>query len=241
MPRGGAQAELPRRQRPWLGTLQTSLVVALCLLLGAGLLAPGGRIGAAGVGAPSAAASFGTPGTAVAARPGPPLAATVVAIPPATPRSSGTLSAVVAGPLRLPPVRLTGQDQVVAFPVPITVTDMRGDQGGWQLRLTLNPLVLSGPTAHQRASVPATVTAVTAACVAASCTLPAPRLALPVCLDPTQATAIYQAAPGTGQGTLTITAIVKVVVPASAYTGSYRVTATVAILPAPSHAEERAA
>jgi hypothetical protein len=234
MPRGGAQAELPRRQRPWLGTLQTSLVVALCLLLGAGLLAPGGRLGAAGVGAPSAAASFGTPGTAVAARPGPPLAATVVAIPLATPRSSGTLSAVVAGPLRLPPVRLTGQDQVVAFPVPITVTDMRGDQGGWQLRLTLNPLVLSGPTAHQRASVPATVTAVTAACVAGTpCTLPAPRRALPVQVDPAQATTISQAAPGTGQGTLLITPTVKVVVPASAYAGSYHVVVTVVILPAP--------
>jgi hypothetical protein len=172
-----------------------------------------------------------------------PTATTVVAAvpPPATPSSLGTLIATVTGGLQLPPVRLTGQDQAVTFPVPITVTDTRGDQGGWQLRLTLNPLVLHGPTPRWLTATPATVTAVTAACVAASCTLPAPRLALPVCLDPTQATAIYQAAPGTGQGTLTITAIVKVVVPASAYTGSYRVTATVAILPAPSRAEERAA
>jgi len=248
MQTNGAPVVPTRPHLSRLGGWPIGLMLALFLVLAAGLLVPGGRLGAAGVGTPGLGA---TPGTSTVGepRPGPPdraaLTPTLAATPeatagvltppaPATPRSAGRLSAAIAGPLQLPPVRLTGQDQPVMYPVPITVTDTRGDPGGWQLRLTVTLLVPRQAPGRRSISAPATVTAITAACVApAPCTLPTSRHVLPMRLTSDDGTMVYQAAPGTGQGTLTITPTVLVVVPASAYAGNYRVTATVAILPAP--------
>jgi len=148
--------------------------------------------------------------------------------------ASGVLTLTTAAAPKFSVV-LNGADQAKTYTLALTVTDTSGTNAGWKLTVTSTQFT-SG--AHTLPTTASSVTAASAACLAgSSCTSPTNSLTYPVGVPagatPPTAVKFFNAAVSSGAGHNTITPTLSVVVPASAYTGSYTSTLTLAIASGP--------
>jgi hypothetical protein len=150
-----------------------------------------------------------------------PLLALVV-VPTATAAFTVTLNTV--SPQTFAAITLNGVDQTKTLPLSITVANTGGTNGtGWSITAAAGL-----PTSGTNALSPLQVTAVSAAaCTGGQCVNPSNNVALPVALV-TGGTKIYNAAAGTGTGSVVLTATLQMTYDAKALPGTYTASLTVA-------------
>ena len=130
-------------------------------------------------------------------------------------------------------VTLDGTDQNATYTVPTTL-DATGHAPGWNLTVTSTQFSASGGK-----TLPTTASSVTSVAESCStdCTTPTNGISLPVTVpagsSPPAAVKFYNAASSTGDGLFTITPTINVLVPATARTGSYTSTLTIAAASGP--------
>jgi hypothetical protein len=152
--------------------------------------------------------------------------------------SGGSLGLAVPGTLDLSGVALTGTDQSTApASVGLAVSDMTGTGAGWNL--TATSTTLTDTAGH---TLPATATQLVSAtagsqpgtCTPAQNTVSyAAPLVLPAGAPPPPPIKVFAAAPGTGLGPGSVTFGVRLVVPASAYAGTYSSTWSLTVASGP--------
>lgn len=134
-------------------------------------------------------------------------------------------------------VTLNGSDQTTTYSIGLTVTDARGNGGGWNLTITSTTFSSGANSLSTTAS--SISAAPNVACNAgSSCTSPTNSVTYPPLVVPAGATAptavkFFNAAANTGMGKFTITPIVNVAIPANAYAGTYSSTVSVAMVSGP--------
>jgi len=159
---------------------------------------------------------------------------TAAAATAATITATATLTGAGALSLNVPATAslsatLTGVDQTVNYSPVLGLVDARGTGAGWNL--TMASTTFSDGGGHTLAA--GTVSAASAACHSGStCTAPTSGVGYPITLS-TTASKIFQAAVNTGLGQVDVTPTVGVLVPGSAYAGTYTATVTVAAVSGP--------
>jgi hypothetical protein len=150
-----------------------------------------------------------------------PLLALVV-VPTATAAFSVTLN--TASPQTFAAITLNGVDQTQTLPLSITVVNTGGANGtGWSITAAAG-----APTSGANTLSPLQVTAVSAAaCTIGQCVNPTNNVAVPVALSAGGAK-IYNAAAGTGTGSVVLTATLQMTYDAKALPGTYTASLTVA-------------
>jgi hypothetical protein len=146
----------------------------------------------------------------------------LIAVPTATAAFSVTLN--TASPQTFTAITLNGVDQTQTLPLSITVVNTGGTNGtGWSVTAAAG-----APTAGANTLSPLKVTAVSAAaCTIGQCVNPSNNVALPVSLSAGGAK-IYNAAAGTGTGSVVLTATLQMTYDAKALPGTYTASLTVA-------------
>jgi len=149
--------------------------------------------------------------------------------------TGGTLGLTPPSTVAFPAVTLNGTNQTATAGAGLTPSDMSGSAAGWNVQATSTTFT-NGAGRTLPTSV-TTVSGAAATAVSGNCDLPTNSIAYPVTLPagttaPT-AVKVYDAAPGTGGGPLTLTLSFKLAVPASAYMGSYSSTWTFTIASGP--------
>jgi hypothetical protein len=132
---------------------------------------------------------------------------------------------------------LTGQDQTLTYPLPISVTDATASGAGWNLTLASTQFTTGGPGPHTLPADASRVTGATAACAAnVACVAPVNGVVYPLTVSAGNnlpAVKLFSAAANSGLGAFTITPTVSVFVPAGAYAGTYTCTLSLAIVSGP--------
>ena len=152
-----------------------------------------------------------------------PLVALVI-VPTATAAFSVTLNST--SPQTFAAITLNGVDQTKTLPITITVANTGGTNGlGWNVTAAA-----AAPTSAAGTLSPLQITAVSAAaCTGGSCVNATNNVAVPVTLSSTAAK-IFNAAAGTGTGSVVLTATLQMTYDAKAlpatYTSSLTVTGT---------------
>jgi hypothetical protein len=151
--------------------------------------------------------------------------------------TAGTLSESGPATVSAGGVTLNGTDQTTTYALGLTVTDARGNGGGWNLTITSTTFTTG---TH---SLPTTASSIGAAptvsCVSGStCTNPTSSGITYPLLVPAAATAptpvkLFNAAANTGMGSFTITPTVTISIPANTFAGTYSSTVSVAIVSGP--------
>jgi hypothetical protein len=150
-----------------------------------------------------------------------PLLALVV-VPAATAGFSVTLNST--SPQTFAAITLSGVDQTKTLPLSISVANTGGTNGtGWSVTAAAGL-----PTAGTNTLSPLQVTAVSAAaCTGGQCVNPTNNVAVPVSLTAGGAK-IFNAAAGTGTGSVVLTATLQMTYDAKALPGTYTASLTVA-------------
>jgi hypothetical protein len=146
----------------------------------------------------------------------------LIAVPTATAAFSVTLN--TASPQTFTAITLNGVDQTQTLPLSITVVNTGGTNGtGWSLTAAAGL-----PTSGTNTLSPLQVTAVSAAaCTIGQCVNPSNNVALPVALS-AGGVKFYNAAAGTGTGSVVLTATLQMTYDAKALPGTYTASLTVA-------------
>jgi hypothetical protein len=173
--------------------------------------------------------------------------ATVVALTSALPAgatsatasiSAGTLSFVAAPATAGFSATLNGLDQVVTATQTFDVGDATGSGVGWNVTATSTTFSTAAPVHSLSPSAVTVQAAPTVACDAgATCTAATSNLSYPYTLPaaataPT-ATKIYNAAANTGLGNQTVTATMRLAIPANASAGTYSSVFTYSLVSGP--------
>jgi hypothetical protein len=121
-------------------------------------------------------------------------------------------------------VTLDGTDQTQPFSFTMTVG---GGNGGWNIAASATNFTIPGHSLN-----PPTLTGVTmTSCSGGGCP-PTNSITLPIALN-ASAQKIYNAASGTGKGTIGLTANLSLDIPGNAFAGSYTSTLTLSIASGP--------
>jgi hypothetical protein len=130
-------------------------------------------------------------------------------------------------------VTLSGTDQTATYLLPFTVDSNKTD--GWNVSASATQFTTGTRTFPADGSSVVAVTPPPASACTGSCLLPAPTgsVVYPVTLPNTGGVSIYNAAIGSGRGTLTMTATVQVRTPANVYAGTYTSTVTLQVVIGP--------
>jgi hypothetical protein len=133
-------------------------------------------------------------------------------------------------------VTIDGSDQSVAFTLPLSITDARGNGSGWNATITSTSF--TDGSGHTLAASASSVSNVTVACVnGGSCTNPTNAvtygLSVPAGATAPTAVKLFNAAANTGMGRFTVTPSVSVSVPGNVFAGTYSSTVTVAVASGP--------
>jgi hypothetical protein len=134
-------------------------------------------------------------------------------------------------------VTLDGTDQAATYALPLSVGDTTGTGAGWHLAVTSTPFSTGGVTPRLLPETASSITAATASCALAPCTDPLNTVAVPRTIPagptPPEARTFFNAEANSGMGEFTITASVRVTVPANAYAGTYTSELTVSVVSGP--------
>jgi hypothetical protein len=146
----------------------------------------------------------------------------LVAVPTATAAFSVTLN--TASPQTFAAITLNGVDQTKTLPLSITVANTGGTNGtGWSVTAAAG-----APTSGANTLSALQVTAVSAAaCTGGQCVNATNNVAVPVTLSAGGAK-IFNAAAGTGTGSVVLTATLQMTYDAKALPGTYTASLTVA-------------
>jgi hypothetical protein len=146
----------------------------------------------------------------------------LVVVPTATAAFSVTLN--TASPQTFAGITLSGVDQTKTLPISITVANTGGTNGtGWSVTAAAGV-----PTSGANTLSALQVTAASAAaCTGGGCVNPTNNVALPVALS-AGGVKIFNAAVGTGKGSVVLTATVQMTYDAKALPGTYTSSLTVA-------------
>jgi hypothetical protein len=145
----------------------------------------------------------------------------LVAVPTATAAFSVTLNST--SPQTFAAVTLNGIDQTKTLPITITVANTGGGNGtGWSVTAAA-----AAPTSAAGTLSPLQVTAVSAAaCTGGQCVNPTNNITPPVTLS-ASSVKIFNAAAGTGTGTVVLTATLQMTYDAKALPATYTSSLTV--------------
>jgi len=146
----------------------------------------------------------------------------LLAAPSTAAAASFTFTVNTASPITAPGITLSGDDQTKTFTMSYTVAYTGGgNTAGWNVQAASTTLTSGSNT------LPAMqVTGVTNAnCTGGGCVNPTNSITWPVTLS-TTSTRIFNAAAGTGKGTVVLTATYQVSYPANALPGTYSATVT---------------
>lgn len=162
------------------------------------------------------------------------IAGTVTAT--ATVTGAGSLGLSHGATAALGAVTIDGTDQSVAYTIPLSITDARGNGTGWNATITSTSF--TDGASHTLPTSASSISAVAVACVAGgSCTSPTNNatyaLAVPAGTTAPAAVKLFNAATSTGMGRFTITPTVNVGILGNVYAGTYNSTVTVAIASGP--------
>jgi len=154
----------------------------------------------------------------------------------ATVNGAGSLGLSHGATAAIGTVTIDGTDQSVAYTIPLSITDVRGNGAGWNATITSTSF--SDGSGHSLATSASSVSAVAVACVAGgSCTNPtnavAYALAVPAGATAPTAVKLFDAAANTGMGRFTVTPTINVSIPGNVYAGTYNSTVTVAVVSGP--------
>jgi hypothetical protein len=146
----------------------------------------------------------------------------LIAVPTATAAFSVTLN--TTSPQTFAAITLSGVDQVKTLPLSVTVVNTGGTNGtGWSVTAAAGL-----PTSGANTLSPLQVTAVSAAaCTGGQCVNPTNNVVVPVALTG-GGVKIFNAAAGTGTGSVILTATLQMTYDAKALPGTYAATLTVA-------------
>jgi hypothetical protein len=145
----------------------------------------------------------------------------LVMVPAATAGFTVTLN--TTSPQTFTAITLSGIDQTKTLPLSITVANTGGTNGtGWSVTAAAG-----APTSGANTLSPLQVTAVSAAACTGSCVQPLNNVAVPVSLT-AGGVKIYNAAAGTGTGSVVLTATLQMTYDAKALPGTYSASLTVA-------------
>ena len=146
----------------------------------------------------------------------------LIAVPTATAAFTVTLN--TTSPQTFTAITLNGVDQTQTLPLSITVVNTGGTNGtGWSVTAAAG-----APTSGANTLSPLQVTAVSAAqCTIGQCVNPSNNVAVPVALTAGGAK-IFNAAAGTGTGSVVLTATLQMTYDAKALPGTYTASLTVA-------------
>ena len=141
------------------------------------------------------------------------------------------------GPAPTFAVTLDGTDQAAAYALPLSVSDTTGTGAGWRLAVTSTPFSTGGVTPRLLPESASSITAATASCAVAPCTDPVNTVAVPRPIPagptPPEARTFFNAEANSGMGEFTVTASVRVTVPANAYAGTYTSELTLSVVSGP--------
>lgn len=131
------------------------------------------------------------------------------------------------------PVTLNGTNLTTTYALPVTVSDTRSNNNGWNLTITFTPFSTSG-SMHSFSTASTINPAPTVVCTG-TCTLPQSdgTIQYPLTVQSGGSAKYYNANKNTGVGTMTVTAIVAITIPANSYKGTYTSTLTLAIIAGP--------
>lgn len=136
-------------------------------------------------------------------------------------------------------VTLNGSDQTVSYSMDLTVDNsgLGSTSSGWHLTITSTLFSTGGATPRTLSAGASSVTALTSLCAVGPCIDPANSSSYPIPVSagsPAPTPLRFFSTPAlTGLGTFTLTPIVTVEIPASAYAGAYASTLTLALTSGP--------
>ena len=148
--------------------------------------------------------------------------------------ASGGMSFTPPAAVGWPNTALTGRNQTISTPVTLSPNDETGSGAGWNLTATSTTFTTAG---HTLPSTAAQITAASASAITGTCSLPNNQIAYPVTV-PAGTTApaavkVFDAAPATGAGPVTVGLTASLSVPANARTGTYNSTWTLTLASGP--------
>jgi WxL domain surface cell wall-binding len=152
--------------------------------------------------------------------------------------NSGGLTETNTSNSVLTSVILNGQNQMVNYSLPVSVTDATGLGGGWSLTITSTQFSTSGTTAYVLSASASSIVGVSVSCGTSSqCTNPTNAIGfpqpVPAAMTATQPLKFFQAMPNTGLGIFTIMPMISISIPGNTYAGIYNSTATLAVVSGP--------
>lgn len=128
-------------------------------------------------------------------------------------------------------------DSTRSYTVPLTVQDTRGSGAGWNLTVTSTTFSTGGGSPRALATNASSLTGVTTACAAGTCTNPSNAQTYPVAMPAasTAPTAVkfFNTTADNGMGRFTVTPTVAVAVPQNAFAGTYSSTVTLSVVTGP--------
>jgi hypothetical protein len=135
-------------------------------------------------------------------------------------------------------VTLDGTDRAATYALPLSVSDTTGTGAGWHLAVTSTPFSTGGGvTPRLLPESASSITAATGSCAVAPCTDPVNTITvprpIPAAPTPPEAEVFFNAEANSGMGEFTITANVRVIVPANAYAGTYTSELTLSVVSGP--------
>ena len=140
-----------------------------------------------------------------------------------------TLTLVTASPVTAPGITLNGVDQTKTFAIAVSEAYTgAGNTLGWNVTASSTTLTSAGKT------LPALIVTTVAAgtCTGGGCNQPTNSITWPITLS-TTAQKIFNAAAGTGKGTVTLTGTYQVTYPSNALPGTYSAVVTLATATGP--------
>jgi len=150
----------------------------------------------------------------------------LVVAPTAT--AAFSIAITTANPINLAAITLNGVDQTKTFTIAATEVYTNAGSPGWNVTASSTTLTSAGKT------LPAMVVTAVARgnCTGGGCLNPVNSVAMPVTLS-TTAQRIYNAASGSGTGTVVLTGTYQVTYPANALPGTYSAIVTLATATGP--------
>jgi hypothetical protein len=126
-----------------------------------------------------------------------------------------------------PATALTGRDQTISTPLTLSPNDQSGSGAGWNLTASSTTFTASG---HTLPTTAAQITAASASAAAGNCSLPVNQITYPVTVpasaSPPAAVKVFDAAPASGAGPVSVALTANLNVPGNARTGTYTSTWT---------------
>lgn len=155
---------------------------------------------------------------------------------------AGTLTETGPSSVSASDVTLNGNDQTTTYALGLTVTDARGNSGGWNLTITSTTFTGTGGTPPVLPTTASSILAgPTVACISGGghCTSPIPDgtvtypVGVPAAAIAPAAVKFFNAGGGSGLGKFTVTPTVTISIPANTTADTYTSTVSVAVVSGP--------